>query len=109
LGSDRRRAGFSEMHGMGYEPFERAPAYMWRTKEWKLILYLPCELRQAASCLDTIKGELYHLPSDPKEYVNLYEAPEHLPVRESLMREMLMYLACMWSKYPRQASVAKLK
>ena len=37
----RRSGGFSEMHGGGYEPVQQAPSYMWRTKDWKLILHLP--------------------------------------------------------------------
>ena len=40
-----RAAGFAEMHGMGYEPDQRVPAYMWRTRDWKLVSYLPATRR----------------------------------------------------------------
>lgn len=103
------RAGcFAEMHGSGYEERQTAPAYMWRTREWKLILHLPGEAAGATARIDEARGELYDLRTDPHEYDNLYEDPGHLPVRERLTRELLMHLASAWAKHPHQSARARL-
>ncbi len=100
LGNAVRNGTFAEMHGQGYEEIQQAPAYMWRTAEWKLILYLPGELHSATSRLDEIEGELYHLTEDPWEMNNLYHDPAALQQRETMTRELLMRLACAWAAYP---------
>lgn len=100
---DRHRAGtFCESHGGGLfnEEPQPAPAYMWRNKEWKLILYLPGTVVDAACRLDEIRGELYDLRSDPHEWTNLYASPKHTEVRERMTRELLMHLAVAWAKAP---------
>lgn len=96
----RREGAFAEMHGQGYEDIQEAPALMWRTKEWKLILYMPCRLQNAVGNLQAAKGELYHLTDDPYETQNLYDEPQHLEVRERMTRDLLLRLACAWAAYP---------
>jgi arylsulfatase A-like enzyme len=100
---DRLRSGtFCESHGgglFGEEP-QPAPAYMWRTKEWKLILYLPATIVDATCRLDDIRGELYDLRTDPHEWNNLYGSAKHAEVRERMTRELLMHLAVAWAKAP---------
>jgi arylsulfatase A-like enzyme len=108
LGDARRRGGFSEMHGGGYEPVQQAPAYMWRTKDWKLILHLPGAAVDADLRLDQVRGELYDLQSDPHEWSNRYKDPDCLPIRESLTRDLFLHLASIWGKFPIQAGVAEI-
>ncbi|MDQ3590511.1 MAG: sulfatase-like hydrolase/transferase [Actinomycetota bacterium] len=101
------RAGcFTEMHGTGYEKIQKAPAYMWRTNDWKLITYLPGDVADAGR--REPRGELYDLHADPHEYENLYEDPGHLSVRERLTGDLLMHLASIWAKYPWQAAKPQL-
>ncbi|MFB5679979.1 hypothetical protein ACE3NQ_03470 [Paenibacillus terreus] len=73
---------------------------MWRTKEWKLILYIEGSVRDAAARVDDTKGELYHLTDDPGEWVNRYHDEELSAIRERLKTELLMHLAVAWSKGP---------
>ena len=96
-----RPGAFAEMHGVGCEPIQHAPAYMWRTPEWKLILSLPDGVPDAVARPANISGELYHLAVDPIETRNLYDDPQHHAVRQRLTAELLMHLAVQWAKYPR--------
>lgn len=100
LGDLRRQGTFCEFHGKGVSAPHSAPAYMWRTKEWKLILYIEGAVRDAGARVQHTKGELYDLAADPGEWVNLYEAEEHAGIREMLKTELLMHLAVAWSKGP---------
>jgi len=103
-----RAGAFAEIHGWGYEEIQCAPAYMWRTRDWKLILYLPGDITDAAARIADTRGELYDLKDDPYEFRNLYDTSEYLHIREKLTRELLMHLACAWAKYPRQTARARL-
>lgn len=103
-----RQGTFTEMHGKGYEKYQQAPAYCWRTKEWKLILSIPGHLPGAATRLDEVQGELYHLADDPHEWENLYDDPALAEVRERMTRDLLMHLAAMWALYPQQAARARI-
>lgn len=103
------RAGcFAEMHGTGYEKRQKAPAYMWRTHDWKLITYLPGDVADTVARVHEARGELYDLRADPHEHKNLYGDPGHLSVRERLTREFLMYLAHAGAKYPWQPAKPRL-
>ncbi|MDR1672836.1 MAG: sulfatase-like hydrolase/transferase [Bacteroidales bacterium] len=86
--TENRPGTFSELHEEG------RPAYMWRTKEWKLILYTD------TNDGGKTKGELYHLTVDPKEYKNLYAVDEYAAIRESMKTELIMHIANTTSKYP---------
>ena len=101
-----RAAGFAEMHGTGYEPEQRAPFYMWRTSDWKLISYLPGYAANARAPAQT--GESYDLSNDPGEYHNLYDDPVHLQTREGLEGELMMHLALVLAGFPRQPAKAPL-
>jgi len=108
LSDARRPGGFAEMHGGGYEGLfgessQRAPTYMWRTRNWKLILHLPGEVSGVALRLDELQGELYDLQNDPHEWINRFDDPQCLVVQERMTRHLLMHLACAWGKHPRQA------
>jgi arylsulfatase len=95
------RAGcFSEMHGTGYEEAQQATAYMWRTRDWKLITYVPGDA--AGARLREAQGELYDLGADPLELDNLYDDRDHLEVRERLTTELLVHLASSWAGHPWQ-------
>jgi len=100
LAEPARAGSFSEMHGTGYEKAQKAPAYMWRTHDWKLITYLPGDAAGAQVRVREAQGELYDLRADPQELENLYEDPDHLSVRERLTGELLMHLASVWARYP---------
>ncbi|NJL30238.1 MAG: sulfatase-like hydrolase/transferase [Phycisphaerales bacterium] len=93
---------FCEYHGGGYGKLQSAPAYMWRTDDWKLILYLEGNIPGAALRIQETKGELFNLKSDPHEFNNLYDNNEYTHIRERMTRDLLMHLAVSWAKYPRQ-------
>lgn len=99
---------FSELHGSGYHETEKAPAVMWRTPEWKLILYLPGEFRQLDGRLDEFKGELYRLLEDPMECHNLYQDPDCFKIREQMTRHLLLHMTIAWSRFPRPYSYTDL-
>jgi arylsulfatase len=104
LAEPARAGSFSEMHGTGYEEVQQAPAYMWRTRDWKLITYLPGDAADAGRRVGEVMGELYDLRADPLEVENLFEDPGHLSVRERLSGELLMHLASAWARHPWQAA-----
>ena len=103
-----RRGGFAEYHGVGGETVQSAPAYMWRTRRWKLILYFAEDLSQAMNHTDQVRGELYDLEHDPHEWHNLFADERYAERREALTRELLMHLACAWARYPRHTAKAGL-
>ncbi len=94
-GGPRRDGAFCEYHD------GRAPAYMWRTPEWKLIMFFDKPLEQARLDPGTAKGELYDLRRDPHEWKNLYDDPAYAAVRERLKTELLMHLACTHAAFPK--------
>jgi len=100
LGDLRHRGTFCEFHGKGVTAPHSAPAYMWRTTEWKLILYMEGSVAESASRVHETKGELYHLTVDPHEWTNLYDEEQHAVIREQLKTELLMHLAVSWAKGP---------
>lgn len=122
LGPPGRCGAFCEMHGSGYEILEThlgsnwldgtfrqaAPALMWRTKEWKLILSIPGWNGDAATRLDECRGELYDLREDPGEWNNLYDEPTHAATRERLTRELLLHFAVSASRYPYQPARTRI-
>ncbi|MEK3883240.1 sulfatase-like hydrolase/transferase [Paenibacillus sp. PL2-23] len=99
LGEAVRRGAFCEFHGKGV-PVHSAPAYMWRTKEWKLILYLEGAVGNDGTHHQDILGELYDLVEDPNEWNNLYSQDGYTGIREQLKTELLMHLAIAWAKAP---------
>jgi len=94
LGDRRRSGSFCEYHDGG------APAYMWRTPEWKLILFFDCPFEEARVKVEQAKGELYDLRKDPYEWNNLYADRKHAEIREKLKTDLLMHLACAWKGFP---------
>lgn len=100
LGDTVRQGSFCEFHGKGVTAPHSAPAYMWRTKKWKLILYIEGAVREAAARVHETKGELYDLTSDSNEWNNLYGDDQFAAIREQLKTELLMHLAVAWSKGP---------
>lgn len=106
LRPSHRPGAFAEFHGHGYDEILRAPAYMWRTRDWKLILYFDGNLDQLRHQPDRIQGELFDLGNDPREYVNLYEHPDCRERRERMIRDLLVQLMIHASHFPRHASYA---
>jgi arylsulfatase A-like enzyme len=94
LNEPKRQASFCEFHDAG------APAYMWRTPEWKLILFMDRPLADATSHLQDVRGELYDLRNDPHEWNNLYGAAAQASVREQMKTQLLMHLACALEAFP---------
>ena len=79
---------------------------MWRTRDWKLILYFDGNLDQLRRHPDRIQGELFDLGNDPREYVNLCEHPDCRERRERMTRDLLVQLMIHASHFPRHASYA---
>ncbi len=104
LAPSMRRGAFAEFHSHGFDEVLHAPAYMWRTREWKLILWFEGNLDEMRQHPEQILGELYRLAEDPDERNNLYDDPGCLVTREALTRELLMHLAFSWSHFPRYDS-----
>ncbi|MDF2938467.1 MAG: sulfatase [Paenibacillaceae bacterium] len=100
LGDTERLGTFCEFHGKGVSAPHSAPAYMWRTQEWKLIMYVPGTVGAAIGRIGEATGELYHLTEDPGEWNNLYGDRAYAEVRERLKTELLMHLACVWARGP---------
>jgi arylsulfatase A-like enzyme len=94
FGAVRRPGAFCEYHDGG------APAHMWRTPEWKLILYFDRPLGVSRTSPQDARGELYDLRRDPHEWKNLYDVPEHAAVRERMKTELLAHLACSLAGFP---------
>ncbi len=103
-----RAGGFSEMHGTGYENTQKAPAYMWRTGDWKLIRYLEGDAASVQRRTNEIRGELYDLRVDPTELDNVHDDPAYSDVRERLTGELLAHLSSVWATYPMQAAKTRL-
>ncbi|PCJ56104.1 MAG: sulfatase [Planctomycetota bacterium] len=99
--SDFKRSGaFAEMHGRGYEEYQRAPAIMYRNKDWKLILYISGPLGAFSGELENIKGELYYLKEDLIELNDLYKDDEHSKTREKMTTQLLMHVMCSLGRFP---------
>jgi arylsulfatase len=99
--SDYARLGsFAEMHGRGYEEYQRAPAVMWRNEKWKLLLHIPGLLGSVNGAYDLSKGELYSLADDPREMNNLYDDPACAEVRGRMTTELLMHIMCCVGRFP---------
>jgi arylsulfatase A-like enzyme len=109
LGEEVRPGAFAEMHGRGYEEYQRAPAVMYRTAEWKLILQLPGRLGEAMPAADRIGGELYRLADDPLELRNLYTDGACAQVRERLTSQALMHIMCSVGRFPGGPSRARVR
>ena len=101
LRPEARIGQFCEHHGSGFETEPIAPAYMWRNHEWKLILYMAGALNGAPGRLNDLRGEFYHLQSDPHEWNDRFKDPECAEIRERMTRELLMHMACAWGRFPR--------
>jgi Arylsulfatase A and related enzymes len=100
LGDMKKLGSFCEFYGGAQDNTFGTPSYMWRKKEWKLILYLPGSIKDSLCRVDQVKGELYNLENDKHEWKNLYYDDEYSQIREQLKTELLMHLACVWSKGP---------
>lgn len=93
--SDRKHKGsFCEYHDSG------APAWMWRTNKWKLILFSDQPMEAAKSSKEPFKGELYDLENDPHEWKNLYDSKKHKKIREQLKTELLEHVAVAFTGFP---------
>lgn len=108
LAPSARAGAFSEMHGNGSDELQRAPAYLWRTKDWKLILYFDSDFPTARRAPAAFKGELYDLAADPREWVNRFDDPAARDIRERMTSQLLMHLALANAAWPRRDSVGAL-
>lgn len=94
LSNQKHKGSFCEFHDSG------APAYMWRTNQWKLILFVDKPLAETMFSVDQIKGELYNLEADPHEWRNVYDDKKNSAIREQLKTELLTHLACSFAGFP---------
>jgi len=78
-----RDGAFCELHEGGF------PAYMWRTRDFKLILF-PGPATGDMAC-----GELYDLRKDPNEWRNVYDDKDYAPHRERMKAELIAHLGRM--------------
>jgi len=109
LSGATRNGSFAEMHGRGYEQYQQAPAVMYRTHEWKLILSQPGHLGEALGRFDLARGELYNLRDDPLELTNLYADPRAAEARESLTRMLMMHVMSALGRFPFAPSRAAIR
>jgi arylsulfatase A-like enzyme len=100
LGERHRTGAFAEFHGGTTENPPVGPSYMWRKQDWKLILFLPGRLADALARVGNTRGELYNLKEDPHEWKNLYADNAFAATREQMKTELLMHLACTFSRGP---------
>ncbi len=101
LSSKRKSGSFAEYHGSGYELLQQSPTYMWRNKEWKLILHIPEISRNGFEHMSSYQGELYHLENDPEEYNNLYYDDAYRTRREDMTRDCLLHMMVAYARYPK--------
>ncbi len=94
LSDQKHKGSFCEFHDSG------APAYMWRTKKWKLILFVDKPFNEAKSSVDQMKGELYDIENDQHELKNLYNGKKYQKIREQLKTRLLENLAVTFSGFP---------
>lgn len=88
-----RKATFSALHER-----ENEAAFMWRTKDHKLILIFNREEDvNAYSEKDIINGEFYDLQKDPNEWNDLYGRNKVKPVQDEFTQELLVHLKQMKS------------
>ncbi len=90
LGDEKHAASFCELHEAD------VPAWMWRTPEWKLILFTD---RRHTPGQEEIRGELYDLKNDPHEWRNLYDDAAHAALREQLKKQLLARLAAVRERW----------
>ncbi|UUZ81889.1 sulfatase-like hydrolase/transferase [Paenibacillus sp. P26] len=100
FGELQRKGTFCEFHAKATDGRHLPPALMWRKKDWKLILYMPGTIADAVGRVDQFQGELYHLAEDPNEWNNLYGDEQYAAIRERMTGELLMHLACVWTRGP---------
>jgi arylsulfatase A-like enzyme len=94
LSDQKRKGSFCEFHDSG------APAWMWRTEKWKLILFSDQPIDKAKWSTQPMKGELYDLENDPHEWKNLYHDEKYREIREQLKTELLEHMAVTFAGFP---------
>ena len=108
--SDFSRDGsFCEMHGRGYEEYQRAPAVMLRNREWKLILYISGPLGAVGGRTDRFQGELYHLAEDPLELHDRYDDPACAEIRGRMTTQLLTHVMCALGRFPAGPARTEIK
>jgi arylsulfatase A-like enzyme len=91
LKSINRTASFAVLHERSDEA-----AFMWRTKNFKLILVLERQKNVQDYSLDKIKtGEFYDLENDPKEWNDLYGKSQIANMQKEFTDQLLNHLHSM--------------
>ncbi len=91
LGAPKHAASFCEFHDAD------GPAWMWRTPEWKLILFTD---RRRTPGREELRGELYDLKNDPHEWRNLYADAAHTATREQFKAQLNARRAALRDRWP---------
>lgn len=88
LENSRNSATFSSLHERPGEA-----AFMWRTKDYKLILVLHKKDNAAHYTQeDIITGEFFNLKEDPKEWNDLYNQTEVIEIQNQYQKELMNHL-----------------
>ncbi|MFI4912044.1 MAG: sulfatase [Sedimentisphaeraceae bacterium JB056] len=96
LGDIEREAAFCEFHEN-----PNTKSYMWRKKDYKLIVTVPnCTNIYGFKLEDIIEGEFYHIAVDNQEWNNLYSDENHSAIRDQMCNELISHL----NKYMRYCS-----
>ncbi|MBN2131317.1 MAG: sulfatase-like hydrolase/transferase [Sedimentisphaerales bacterium] len=97
LGPVVKEASFCEFHNQ-----PKTAAYMWRTREYKLILCVDkSRIGDGVGRGDIVAGELYDLNEDPQEWNNVFDDAKHAAVREKMCGELIEHLQ-KYAKPPRR-------
>ncbi|GAA4281307.1 arylsulfatase [Gaetbulibacter aestuarii] len=87
----QRNANFSELHER-----KGQAAFMWRTKDYKLILVLKRKNNvNDYSKDDIITGEFYDLKNDPNEWYDLYNTDKFSDIQKAFKNDLLDFLKSM--------------
>ena len=83
-----KQASFCEFHNR-----PKTAAYMWRTKDYKLILSVEkSRIEDGFDRADIVAGELYDLKEDPQEWNNLFDDEGHAAVGRRMTDELIRHL-----------------
>ncbi len=88
LGEVKREGTFCEFHEK-----LNTKSYMWRKRDFKLIITVPnCTNIYGFKLDDIIEGEFYYLANDLQEWHNMYNEEQYSDVRKQMTAELLDHL-----------------
>ena len=101
LSSSVREANFCGLHER-----EGEAAFMWRTREHKLILRFPRkEAADKYTSEDIIGGEFYDLLEDPREWNDVYGTPDVMALQTEMTGALMKHLGKLGRRSPNDISL----